>query len=215
MEGPHYLTSDYRGFLQELVRRFAVGYVNYSLTIYPEKKKDTWGRIDQKILSKYPIFTVSKYSRARRKKCHRLNAMMLRYDRFMVLQASKGTDETDILREERFEDIGRQYLNLQNLHGTLSFRIGRKEGRFTVFLCKDYVRELEAYYTEAAVKSALPGLQAEFAGFNRTVPSWSGIYVQKKRLQRLIVQHARRSGSKWSRDDFPISRMKKTYKIFP
>ena len=188
--------KNYRAFLQEVVRRFSHGYYLYALTIYPEKKRDKWHKIDEKLLKKYPILSLSKYQRARRKRASRLNARMLRYGPWMILQASGGKDDSGITAKENFVDIRKQKLILANIYGNLSFRIGMKDGKFTVWLAKDFWRVLKAYWAEKASKEAPAELVKEWQKMDRACPSWAGVASQKVYLRKLILKKLRKRGIK-------------------
>jgi len=188
--------KDYRAFLQEIVRRFGHGYQLYSLTIYPLKKKDKWLQIDQKILSKYPILGLSKYQRARRKRAGKLNAMMIRYNRYMLIQITLGKDDINITQEETFVDINRQKLILSNLYGSLSFRVGKKNNKITVWFAKDYWRDLKSHWAEKASKATPEAVREEWQKMDQACPSWAGVTHQKVILRTLITSTFKKRGIK-------------------
>jgi len=188
--------KNYKAFLQELVRRFSHGYHYYSLTIYPEKKREKWQSIDQKILSKYPLLTLSKYQRTRRKRAGKLNAMMIRYDRYMLLQATSGKDDIGLKTKETLENIRKKSLILNNLYGTLCFRVGKKEKGYTVYFEKAYWRDLKAYWSEKASKATPEAVREEWQKMDQACPSWAGVASQKVRLRKLILEKCKKRGIK-------------------
>jgi len=187
---------NYKVFLQELVRRFSYGYYLYGLTYYPEKKKDKWLKIDEKLLQKYSIFTLSKYQRARRKRAGLINGRILRYKKWMVIQVTLGQDDVQIIKEENLVDIRKKTLILKNLYGTLSFRIGIKEKGFTVYLEKECWRDLKAYWHEKAAKATPIELIQEWKKFDQACPSWTGITSQKISLRKEVIERLKKRGIK-------------------
>ncbi len=188
--------KDYKAFLQEIVRRFSHGYYFYSLTIYPEKKRDKWQKIDEKLIEKYPILSLSKYQRARRKRASLLNARIIRYGQFMLLQATSGKDDIGLKTEEAFEDIRKKSLVLSNLYGTLSFRIGKKEKGYTVYFEKAYWRDIKSYWAEKALKADIKQIEQEWKKMDQACPSWAGVVSQKVILRKLILEKCKKRGIK-------------------
>lgn len=185
----------YQGFLQQTVRLFGLGYYHYSLTLYPKQKETKWPGIDDKIVAKYPLFDLDKYQRARRKKRGLLNAHFIRFNRFALMLRTTGADDCDLLTAEQWQDVRRSRLVLPGLWQDLDFAIVQPDGVFTVTLDKPCWHRVKDYYVQIAKsKVPVPLIVKEFERLDLALPSWRGLYRQKRALAKLLVTTLRQAG---------------------
>ncbi|EPR43447.1 hypothetical protein dsx2_2298 [Desulfovibrio sp. X2] len=188
----------------------ARGYVRHSLTILPHKKHDTWDGIIRRIADKYrtrrgeSIFGLSRDQRARRKQQGLLNAALVWWHDRLFILATQGRDDVGLLDGERLAAWPQNRVRIDAGPGHV-FEIVGKDGRATVGLSKDCFAAKRAYFEELAVHAPLERLAAAWETEERLLPSYAGLFAQKRKIVRALVHAARQAGRKdVGRDRFVI-----------
>lgn len=179
----------------------ARGYVRHSLTILPPKKKDAWESIVKRVAGKYrtrrgeSIFGLSRDKKARRKQQGLLNGALVWWrDRFFIL-ATPGSDDVGLLQGESFALWPHMRLRVDAGPGHV-FEIVQKDGRATVALGKNCFHAKQAYFAELAVHASFERLQTAWEVEDRLLPSYAGLFAQKRKIVRTMAQAARKAGRK-------------------
>jgi len=179
----------------------ARGYVRHGLTVLPQKKHDTWESIVQRVAGKYrtrmgeSIFDLSRDQKARRKQQGLLNAALVWWNDRLFILATAGSDDVGLLEGEPFAVWPHTRLRVDAGPGHV-FEVIQKDGRATVALSKECSRDKQAYFEELAVHAPLARLQAAWEAEERLLPSYAGLFAQKRKIVRALVHAARQAGRK-------------------
>lgn len=148
------------GFIQQL----AVGYISNGYYFYvsgmiPSNKSAA--RVDAKILAAYDI-SISKWTRARRKRAGQANVQYLRYGRFYVLIATHGVHPFFSAEAKRLRDIRKTPIFFMG--HSIGCRRERGGGAFhaSVRINRDTMRELKHKLVGNATKGSIRELYRVF-----------------------------------------------------
>ena len=198
----HVADTDVLFLLQYIcVNLMSRGYVYHSETVLPARKEEKWPKIMDKIQARYTVkagksvFQLSKDQRARRKKQGLLNAALVRWrDRFYLL-ATEGRDDVGLREHERLAKWPQVRLVIPaGLNFT--YEIAQAGGKPTVILSKECYEGKKAYFEHLAKQQPLSAVQAAFAREERLMPSYKGIFLQKRHLVKAIARAGREAGKK-------------------
>jgi len=133
-----YLINSWQALIQMSIYLFSRGYWFYCVTIFPERKKDKWEKIDHKLITRYRC-EKSKFQRARRKKKGLMNFYYLRWEAISLIFHTLG--KPDVVLEDRFVDVRKKPLEIQvsDLISVVIYR-DQKNGKFTCKLSKKTYR---------------------------------------------------------------------------
>lgn len=168
------------GFVQQLaVAYVARGYHFYSSAIIPPE--DDPERIDAKLIAKYGV-DCSKWERARRKRAGIANVQYLRYGRFQVLVATKGSGRFH--DEEPFEDFRRRPLYFAGY--SISCRYDHTGATLhpSVRLSRRQMSQLKAFLMEVGVRRDVATLSRFFSTLD--VEPYAPVRRQLLELLRLV-----------------------------
>ncbi len=142
------------GFIQQLaVSYIANGYFFYVLGRVPEHKDPT--AVDRKLIDRYGI-SMSKWSRARRKRAGTASVQYLRYGRVFVLLATPGehrifVDEASVIRDARREPLK-----------VFGYAISHRSGHAHVRIEREAFRRLKTRFLDLALVQSVDALAMQF-----------------------------------------------------
>ena len=181
-EGYRCEATTLEGFIQQL----AVGYVSRGYYFYvcgwvPERKEPS--EVDRRLIAKYGI-SISKWSRARRKRAGYANLQYLRFERFFVILATLGSHpflemEAKLIRDCRETPVKFGGYAVASTGRNARVRIEREQYNL-----------LKAYFSELALRRSAPTLERMIA----TLPfePYAAVYRQLWGLVRAVneIRHA-------------------------
>lgn len=162
------------------MQQLAVSYIRNGYFFYvtgqiPERKDPA--SVDRKFIERYDL-SVSKWTRARRKRAGFSNIQYLRFERFFVLLATKGehpffAEEANLIRDVRRVPIKFAGYSIGFRKGTCHVGIERKQ--YTL---------LKSYLLDLAVRRSAENLERVFA----TLPfePYGGVLKQLHRIRRQV-----------------------------
>ncbi len=184
--------------------------VYHCQTKLPEKKRTRWDDIASKVAGRYrtkageSVFALSKDQRARRKKVGLLNAALLCWRDHLFILATSGRDDVGLFDGESMLRWPSARIRI-GVSANFVYEIVQKDGRCTVVLSKDCFQAKKAFFEDMAVHKPLARVQAVFQEEEHLMPSYSGVFAQKRKLVKAIVAAAKRAGrSDFGRELFPI-----------
>ena len=198
------IVCTYQAFLQRLVQMVALGYHFYSISIRPSTKTERAVAIDQKLFLKYPCLNANTDQRTRRRKKGLLRAEFVRYQNFQVILRTDGADDSNLIQGERWHDARRRKLVLPGIWKSYDFVIFNLDGHWTVSLNKPCWRQVKGRFVEMAENKPKHLVAHQFELLDQELPSWKGLYRQKRFLQKKLVNAIRARGGKASVRDFPV-----------
>jgi len=178
MEGERYRceATTLEGFIQQL----AVGYVSRGYYFYvcgwvPERKEPC--EVDRRLIEKYGI-SVSKWTRARRKRAGYANLQYLRYERFFVLLATLGNHPFLEMEAKHIRDCRETPIKFG---GYSVASTGRKA---RVRIEREQYKTLKDYLSELALRRSASTLERMIV----TLPfePYAPVYRQKWGLVRAV-----------------------------
>lgn len=186
------------------------GYIFHCRTQLPEKKRDRWDDIASKVAGRYltrageSIFALSKDQRARRKKAGLLNAALLCWRDYLFILATSGRDDVGLFKGENMLRWPSARIRIPAA-ANFVYEIVQKDGRCTVALSKDCFQAKLAFFEDLAIHRPLEQVRAVFQEEEHLMPSYSGVFTQKRKLVKALVAAAKRAGrSDFSRELFLI-----------
>lgn len=214
-----YLCGSWQGLVQQVVYLVGRGYYFHCVTELPEKKRDKWEQIDQKLIGKYSA-DKSKWQRARQKGKKTANFYYLRWNNLSVLLHTLGSIESGSSYDDNFKDIrdkkGRLKIQISKLIGLEIFLGDCKKGgsrQVTVKLDKDTYTGFKAIFDDVAATKNVKYMVKEFDKLNG-FPAWGGIIKQKRELARFIVNRARHHQADLKQEQLRINGYRKPVKVF-
>ena len=105
MAKANYLVTTWQGLLQQIVLYVGRGYYFAQIFKFPEKKRDKWPDIDNKLLAKFAA-DKSRFQRARQKNKGQINYVYLRWEQLGIVLHTYG----DVAPGVRLEEIGRAHV---------------------------------------------------------------------------------------------------------
>lgn len=219
-----YKPTSWQGFVQQthyLLSR--AGYRYYCVTKYPEKKRDKWDKIDEKLINRYHT-NISTKQRSTNKKNKNANFMFLRFEDtaiiFMATNKFEGVKtkvRDGILIEDKFFDIQVKSLKLYFGRAT-SLKIHYNEKQtLTVSMTEQMYQDQTARLYETALKIAETrniGLaHYEYSKLNG-LPAWRGIIVQKLQLLETFVQELKRHNINVKESQFFVKMKRDAVKVY-
>lgn len=196
--------ASFDGLAQHIQRLYKDGFVYVCVTEYPLHKKDKWDAIDRKLIEKYPVLSKTKSQRTSRRAKGLLTAMILRWDRYCVILCTDGRDDCGLHEREEFVHLKSRPIVIQ-VSPSLRFKVGVRDHKCTVSFEDQCFRDLKAYYIAQAQMGRLNMVQAEFRGLDRVAMSYSGLFAQKRAIQKAIIKAARAAGHYWTASQFPVA----------
>lgn len=194
--------DDVQYLLQYLTTNLvARGYHHHCLTTLPDKKRDRWPGIVQRLAEKYAlkgkesIFSLSRDQRARRKAKGLLNAALVWWRDQVFILATEGRDDVGLHDHERLVRWPSARVQIA-ASKTYVYEVIQVDGRSTLTLSKRCLADKIAYFEDAARRLPVPALVESFGQFDRLVPSYAGCFRQKRKVASAIVLAARRAGRK-------------------
>ncbi len=183
-EGYRCEATTLEGFIQQL----AVGYVSRGYYFYvcgwvPERKEPS--EVDRRLIEKYGI-SISKWTRARRKRVGYANLQYLRFERFFVILATPGQhpfleQEAKLIRDCRETPIKFGGYAVSSTGRNARVRIER--GQYNL---------LKAYFSDLALRRSAPALERMIA----TLPfePYAAVYRQLWGLVRAVNEIRKAAG---------------------
>lgn len=206
----NYLCNTWQGFIQQLVNLMSHGYRYYCVINLPEKKRDTWGNIDKKLIQKYSA-NMGKDKRYRRLLQGDANHIYLRWgNRALILRTPGRVLEAD----DVFFDLNDKPL-LVRAGGTLQLKIVSTgiKGRCTVYIDKGVYREIKAELLNHVRYRRLDVVQKRFDVLDG-IPRYSGITQQKAQLVTALIEAGAKHGLKLKRKDLHFQTALRKVKVF-
>ena len=183
-EGYRSEATTLEGFIQQL----AVGYVSRGYYFYvtgwvPDRKEPR--EVDRRLIAKYGI-SISKWTRARRKRAGYANVQYLRFERFFVLLATRGQHpflemEAKLLRDCRETPIK---------YG--GYAVGSTGRHARVRIEREQYNLLKAYFAELALRRSAKTLERMIG----TLPfePYAAVYRQLWGLVRSVNEIRKAAG---------------------
>lgn len=187
--GYMYEVASWQGLLQHFVYLIGRGYYHYCIVTLPEKKRNRWQQIDQKIIAKYHTET-DKFRRSRRKVNGLANFHYLRWDSVAVILHTEGKVDENILVDDKFLDA-RSVPVILRISKLSVFRIYRYGGRWTINLARETYQGIKAELIELALCRNVKLMVYTFDKLNG-YPPWAGIIAQKRQLAQLLCKEAKK-----------------------
>lgn len=175
-----HLATSVAGFVQQLAIAYICrGYYYYSASVIPEEKDPVL--VDAKLIARYGV-DCSKWERARRKRAGQANVQYLRYGRFQVLVATKGTGR--FFEDEPFDDFRRRPLYFAGY--SISCKMDRQGEAWHphVRFSRRQMSELKAFLMEVGVRRDVVSLGRFFATLD--VEPYAPVVDQLFELLRLV-----------------------------
>ena len=192
------------------------GYVRHGYCLLPEKKRDRWADIVQKVNGRYvtkrgqSVFDLSRDQRARRKQMGLLNAIMVWWRCHLFIFATNGKDDVGLTGGEQLHTwpkvgpiipAGKNFI----------YTIVRSSEGATLALTRGCFQDKLAYFEGLAQRAPLAWVQKEFALDDRLIPGYAGCNRQKKAIAKAIITSARRNGrQEFTKELFPITMRRPT-----
>jgi hypothetical protein len=212
-----YLCGSWQALLQQLVYQVGRGYRWYSLTHYPEQKRDKWLSIDRKLIKKYDC-AKSKFQRYRAKGKGEAAYMFIRWEHIALILRTTGELRPE---DDTFYDTEKKDITLQ-ISPLVGFNVHHKRRGHTitaVYLTRDTYRGLKAVLEDVAHKEHLEKpaiakvLLKEWDKING-FPAFAGILEQKTELLRHVLNLCRRYKIPLTREDFRFNSRRKIIKVW-
>lgn len=215
----NYEVISWQGLIQMIVYLAGRGYYHWHMIYLPESKQHKWASIDKKLITKYGM-DISKYTRRDRKKRNIANFYYLRWEHIAILLHTDGEItgkvQTSIAKLndtiDEFFDIRKTHMFL-NIGDISTYEIYKDQDTIVVKLEKQFYRELKTGLMDVAETKNKSRMKHTFNKLNG-MPSWSGVYAQKKALAKFLVKQARKNGVKLNLSDLRMVRKRFVYKVF-
>ncbi|MEC9491696.1 hypothetical protein [Flexistipes sp.] len=182
----------WQDFIKTTINYLSHGYTFYCLTMYPEHKQNRWEKIDEKLKSKYPIYT--KDVKYKRKKKGLVNFAFTRWHNYSLIFHTAG--EWDVSQDDRFVHIDTNPIYIKTGE-ILILKIGKnRAGRsYTVFLEKTCYRDIKYQLIEAIEYRHLNKVALIWQRLNN-IPGYSGIIEQRKIMRNNLAETAKKHNMK-------------------
>ena len=208
----NYLCKSWQGLIQMSVYLVSRGYYWYCLTEYPEKKRDSWAKIDQKLIEKYDA-DKSKFQRARQKQKYGMaNFYFLRWESVSVIFHSKGKFSEKVTYNDTFYDIRKKPLKI-TISDNIEMVIYEENETTSVRLSRESYRGFKACLIDVCKLKEQKEIIKEFNKING-LPAWRGIIEQKQLLASFTVREARKHQVWLRKEALRIKTQRTPVKVF-
>ena len=206
-----YICASWQGLLQQLAWLLSRGYWYHHVTYLPERKRDRWERIDQKLIKKYGC-DKTKWQRARLKKKGVANFYYLRWENVAVLMHTSGDIPSDIVYDDTFRNImakGKKNRLKVQISPLVGFEFYLDDKGITVKLDKQTYAGIKDHLETVVATKNVAKIVHEYNKLNG-FPAFRGIVRQKIELAKFILNRAGHHQIRLSPQDLRII----TYKPF-
>ena len=206
-----YICASWQGLLQQLAWLLSRGYWYHHVTYLPERKRDRWERIDQKLIKKYGC-DKTKWQRARLKKKGVANFYYLRWENVAVLMHTSGDIPSDIVYDDHFRNImakGKKNRLKVQISPLVGFEFYQDPKGITVKLDKQTYAGIKDHLETVVATKNVAKIVHEYNKLNG-FPAFRGIVRQKIELAKFILNRAGHHQIRLSPQDLRII----TYKPF-
>lgn len=206
------LCQSWQGFLQLIVLLVSNGYWHYCLTHLPEKKRDKWTTVDEKLCRRYP--PLSKWQRARKKKNGYANFYYFRWEAMAMIMHTDGVTNGPL--EDIFLDVRRNPIPIV-ISSLTTFLVSPEQNgdkkHISVRLDRATYKGIKETLYEIAKTKDKRKIWIEFNKLNG-FPAYRDIIRQKQQLATYASKQAKRNQLQIEPNFFRIYTRLKRYKIF-
>lgn len=217
--GERYLVSTRFGLIQQIVNLVSNGYIEYQFGAFPEHKEKDFLKLDKKMLEAYQAdFNSDKrYYRKTKGLC---NVKFLRSNNVWILLKTEGKNDNENLIEKQFSKIKEKPLVVEVAKNFfVELRYNKEKDSYTYFINKETFRSRREYIRSYINKHQLNEAATVFNMLNG-IPSWGGIYEQKKMLKKYLIDYAKKRNQftkeeiKKFRKSLVLVRTRKIFTVF-
>lgn len=207
-----YLCNSWQALVQQAVHYLSRCNYHYFHVIHlPEKKRDKWVKIDEKLINKYKCYR-NKDQRYDNKKSGYANFVYLRWEHIAIILHSEGKIESDILYDDRFYDIRKNSMYLKVSDFT-HLEIKTFEGKITVSLTQDTYEKIRKMLQRVAKTKDKKKMIQMFNKLNG-LPAYAGIISQKRSLAEYLCERARKHKVVLHLKELRFVDKRKVYKVW-
>jgi len=186
-----YLLGNWKNFIYVILNNVSQGYWYFSQFQYPEKKRDKWEKIDEKIINKYNV-NISKDQRYRNKKKGKANYRFFRWENQAILLRTEG---------ERLQQDDERWIKLEGkeriliIVGNTEFEIKKINEKFSVKVSKKTFSEIKTDIKTKLEKKLINQALYVFNNFNN-LPNYTFLKKQKRDIIDFFVENCKKNFKK-------------------
>lgn len=214
MQRYYYLCKSWQGFLQQIVAQLSFGYEYYHLVTYPEKKKDKWTKIDEKLIKKYQT-KKSRFQRSRLKSKGISNFYFIRWQNTAIILHSKGEIPDEINYDDAFLDINKTPLLLK-ISERITFKVQKNpsnRNKLSAFLERNSYLNIKHTLYDIARKKNKHAVIKQFKKING-LPNYAGIHQQKTNLRDALIKHCQKHDVKINKKELFIRTKRNIVEVY-